>query len=190
MQRIGARGFDDEAHHTTFKQRVLRFLTDQQSVVARMTSAKLSDAELAALGLTRARLQSLPKIIAAHAEVVRSATWSPPGRPVRALPAPSAVVRDLVPVGPTAFEYNPNAPAQSARQVTARLRQSGYNVTDTGGGILRLTGAGLNRASAADAGPPQHGSDRRSRPSSAVTTAQRSAARWLRFGRSPTPTDT
>ena len=55
------------------------------------------------------------------------------------------MVPDLAEVGPDAFEYNPYLPARSPDEMMVLFRRSGYDVTDAGGGVLRLTGAGMNR---------------------------------------------
>jgi len=145
MQRIGVRG-PNEVEFNALQQRLQRVLPELQDVLTRMSGAKFSDAQLSALGLARDRLQILPKIIARYAEIVRNSTWSSPsGPPTVRLPVPSTVVRGLVVLGSDAFEYNPSASGQSTAEVTGLLKGSGYQVVDTGGGVLQLAGAGLDR---------------------------------------------
>jgi hypothetical protein len=146
MQRIGARG-PNEVEFKTLQQRLQRVLPELQEVLTRMSGAKFTDAQLSALGLDRGRLQLLPRIIARYAEIVRNSTWSSrSGTPSGgALPMPTTVVRDLVVLSPDAYEYNPSASGRSAAEVTDLLRGKGYQVVDTGGGVLQLSGAGLDR---------------------------------------------
>jgi hypothetical protein len=146
MRKIGAGG-PDESQHNLLKQRLLRVLPEFQDVLKRMAGREFSDADLTALGLTRARLQLLANIIDQYSEIIRDSQWLlPSGQPggIRRLPAPSEVVHDLVEVGPDAFEYNPY-PTGRVEQVILLLQKRGYKVTDTGDGVLQLTGQGIDR---------------------------------------------
>ena len=142
MRKIGAGGPDD-GQHEALKQRALRMSSDVEHVLGRLAGKEFSDATLASLGLSRSRVGTLKAIVAQYADVVRKS--QPPSGGGRSLPKPSQVVPDLAEVGPDAFEYNPYLPARSPDEMMVLFRRSGYDVTDAGGGVLRLTGAGMNR---------------------------------------------
>ncbi len=145
IRRIGPSGPDD-AQHASLKKRLLTILPELEEVLGRMAGKNFSDEALASLGLSRSRVGALAKIVAQYAEIVRNSQPPSAGAgAARTRPAPSEVVHELVAVGPEAFEYNPYVPAQSADQMMVRFRRAGYEVTDTGGGVLRLTGAGMDR---------------------------------------------
>ena len=142
MRKIGAGGPDD-GQHEALKQRALRMSSDVEHVLGRLAGKEFSPATLAALGLSRSRVDTLKAIVAQYAEVIRKS--QPPSGGGRSLPKPSQVVPDLAKVGPDAFEYNQYLPARSPDEMMVLFRRSGYDVVDTGGGVLRLTGAGMNR---------------------------------------------
>jgi hypothetical protein len=154
MRKIGPPG-PDEAQHGALKERLLRVLPDLKEALERLAGPGFSDADLNSLGLSRQWVNGLANIVGQYFDIVRGSQWSAPaGQPgtrgsagARALPAPPSVIPGLVPVGGGAFEYipDPDVPAQSAERMTLLLGRSGYHVTDTGGGVLRLTGQGLDR---------------------------------------------
>jgi hypothetical protein len=133
-----------EAQHTALKQRLLRVLPDLDHALKRLAGSELSDADLAALALSRPQLAYLRNLVVQYFEIVRNSQWSAPSAPSGRQPPvrlpPPYVVRGVVEVGPETFEYNPSAPELSPDQVAQQLRGEGYHVTDGGGGVLRLTG--------------------------------------------------
>jgi hypothetical protein len=147
MQKIGAGG-PNENQHKALRGRLLNVLPGIEEGLRRLADRKeFSDADLNAMGLNRQRLNQMAQIVADYKKVVSESTWSKARQSraggMRALPAPTEIIPGLVEIAPGEFEYNPNNPGQDTDEVIARLRARGYTVTDTGGGILRLTGQGL-----------------------------------------------
>jgi hypothetical protein len=126
------------------RQRILPVAEGVADVFGRLSGPALSDADLAELGLSRARVREVAGNFAQYADICRGAKWSPPPAGTggaRALPAPDTVVLDLVELEPGTFAYDPDASHQQPEQVARALRHAGYQVTDNGG-VLELTGPG------------------------------------------------
>jgi hypothetical protein len=99
---------------------------------------RLSNETLARLGIRRSQLvEEAPSL----EKLLRQVEGMPPIAVPRHLPAVTELVPGVRPSGPGVFEYDPAKVSSSA--ISQRLRAGGYGVAERGGGILRLTGAGI-----------------------------------------------
>ena len=84
MQKIGAGG-PNPAQHAALQQRLLGVLPDLEAVLKQLSG--LSESELKPLGLSRAKIAAVLRILPHYAEVVRTSQWTPSSRGrVRATP--------------------------------------------------------------------------------------------------------
>ncbi|MDZ8258032.1 hypothetical protein [Nostoc sp. ChiQUE01b] len=121
-----------------YQARVKKVLPEFEKLVNRLASNLFSDADLAALGLTRSHLKDLAEMAAKTSKLIGNAKYTPLPKVKGALPPPSKVI-DLVATSEGTYEYNPSAPGQQPSKLTTKFKGAGYDVTDMGGGVLRLT---------------------------------------------------
>jgi hypothetical protein len=104
--------------------------------------ARLSNSTLRSLGI--AERGQIAQEVTSLRRYLRLLEGMEAVRLPRRLPAPTQLVPTARPSGPGAFEYDPAAVSSAA--AAGRLKAAGYTVTDLGGGVLRLTGAGVQGA--------------------------------------------
>jgi hypothetical protein len=144
FRQVMRRGHLSQAEWEQLRRQGLDTARRLQDVLGRL--GRMTDETLARLNLERGQLRAASATMGGVAERMEGLVYTGPAVP--RLPGPA----ELVPAGvrPTTaggFEYDPAV--VSAGSITRRFRARGYEVTDLGGGVLRLTAAG-------GAGPSWH----------------------------------
>lgn len=135
MEGIIKRGGPTEAEFRATQQKGVDLHQRARELVKAMQQ-ELSDKILAQLKITREQLNKLAEILDDNLQLIRKAT-PPTGTSQKLLPSPDKVI-ELTEVGSGTYEYNPYNTNSQPDQLVPRLRRSGYEVQDTGGGVLRL----------------------------------------------------
>lgn len=139
MEPIIEKGGPNEGEHKAAKAQGEKIYTALKDVLSRMASKEFSDADLLQLGYDRTQIQEMAKLAADFAKGIANSPFVHPASTQKFLPLPNQVLNSLVPSSSGSYEYNPSSSTNQLNLITTRLKSAGYNVTDNGGGVLRLT---------------------------------------------------
>ncbi|PSB46494.1 hypothetical protein C7B80_12970 [Cyanosarcina cf. burmensis CCALA 770] len=126
-----------QAEFEAFQARVKKVLPEFETLMKRLSSNLFSDADLTLLGLTRSQVKDFAEMAAKATELISNAKYVPQSKVTSALPAPKKVI-DLVETSEGTYEYNPSATGNQPSALIPKFKKVGYDVSDVGGGVLRL----------------------------------------------------